>query len=489
MTPCNIPSQRFRWSSDNPADRYTVYDPAIGQPICMVQGGGPEQIGVAVRAADEAQRSWRRRPARVRGDVLTGIAQVLCEHADELARLETLETGKPLTQSRQEDMAACIQDFEFFGGLAGRLPGNCNDLGPILSVEFLEPYGVVGGIMPFNWPPVHFAAKVAPALAVGNAVVLKSSEQAPLTVARMVELASGVLPDDVLHVVPGLDAAGAALAAHPLVRKLSVTCSPETGRTVLSLAAIGITPALLELGGQNPVVIFEDADVDLAVAGVVEGAYFNQGEACTAASRVLVDERRYDELVPALGKAVRQLRVGSGFDPQTDVGPLACAVHQRRVQKWLEVARSEGAVIEAQAPSPADPRLARGYFVQPTLLTGLAPDSRAAREAINGPVTCVFPFRDDVEAIRLANATRFGLMAAIYSRDQTRALWAARQIEAGVVFVNNYNRNLLGTPSGGTRASGYGREHSLQTLHEFGYTKAVRLPSGILSPETWPWRA
>lgn len=475
-----------RWSSADPADRFAVYDPASGLPLREVQGGGAAQISAAVLEADEAQRSWRSRPARVRGDALAGIARVLREHADELARLETLENGKPLSQSRQADMEACIGAFEFFGGLAGRLPADCNDLGPILSVEFLEPYGVIGGILPFNWPPIHFAAKVAPALAVGNAVVLKPSEQAPLTVMRLTELACEVLPDDVLHVVPGLAAAGAALAAHRKVRKLSVTGSPETGRAVLRAAAERLTPALLELGGKNPVVVFEDADLDLAVAGVIEGAYFNQGEACTAASRVLVDERLHDALVAALSTAVRRLRVGHGLDPRTHVGPLVSAAQQRRVLEWLEIARGEGAAVAAQASPPADPRLAGGYFVPPTLLTGVDPDSRVAREEVFGPVTCVIPFRDEEEAVRLANSTEFGLVAAVYTREQARAMRVSRRIEAGVVFVNNYNRNLLGTPFGGTRSSGFGREHSVQTLHEFGYTKTIRLPSGLGDPPVWP---
>ena len=475
-----------RWSSSDPDDRFVVYDPASGEPLRIVQGGGAAQVDAAVRAADEAQRAWRRRPARERGRALAEVAQVLRGHADELARLETEENGKPLAQSRYTDLEACIGAFEFFGGLAGRLPSSCNDLGPIVSIEFLEPYGVVGGILPFNWPPIHFAAKAAPALAVGNTVVLKPGEQAPLTVLRLAELANQVLPADVLQAVPGTAAAGAALAGHPLVRKLSATGSPETGRRVLRAAAEHLTPTLLELGGKNPLLVFEDADLDLAAAGVIEGAYFNQGEACTAASRVLVHEQVHDALVARLGPAVRRLRVGDGLDPATHVGPLVSARQQRQVLEWLEIARAEGAVVAAQAPLPANARLAGGYFVAPTLLTGVGPGSRVAREEIFGPVTCVIPFSDEADAVRSANSTEFGLVAAVYTTDQARAMRVARQIEAGVVFVNNYNRNLLGTPFGGTRSSGYGREHAVATLHEFGYTKAIRLPSGLGEPLAWP---
>lgn len=482
----DIPIRTTRWSSDALEDRFVVENPATGDAIAVVQGGGPAQIDAAVHAAHQAyQTGWRKRPARERARILLAIANNVRAHADEIAHLETEENGKPFTQSRTLDVELCIAAFEFFANLIDKLPGELYDFGPITGTVFLEPFGVVGGIIPFNWPPIHFAGKTAPALAVGNAIVLKPGEQAPLTVMRLAELAREVLPDDVLHVVPGLGPAGAALAAHPLVRKLSFTGAPATGARVLRAAADNLTPTLLELGGKNPLVIFSDADLDLALAGTIEGAFFNQGEACTAASRILVHRSIHDRFVNALVPAVAKLKVGDGADPATHVGPLVTSQHKQRVLEYLEIGRKEGAKIAAQAPLPQEPRLRNGYFVPPTLFTGVRPEMRIAREEIFGPVTCVIPFENYEEAIAIANGTAFGLVAAVYSRDNELAMRASREIEAGIVFVNNFNRNILGTPFGGTKASGFGREHCIETLYEFGYRKAVRAPSGLGDIPRW----
>jgi len=477
---------RTRWSSDSPEDRFLVENPATGSTIASIQGGGAEQIDAAVRAANQAYRTkWRKRSARERGGILFEIARNVRAHADEIARLESEENGKPFTQARRLDVEFCIAGFEFFAGLVDKMPGQAFEFGPITGTVFLEPFGVVGGIIPFNWPPIHFAGKVAPALAVGNAIVLKPGEQAPLTVMRLAELAQEVIPDDVLHVVPGLGPAGAALAAHPLVRKLSFTGAPATGTRVLRAAADNLTPTLLELGGKNPLVIFADADLDLALAGTIEGGFFNQGEACTAASRILVHRSIHDRFVNALIPAVSRLKVGDGAEPETHVGPLVTSQHKQRVLEYLEIGRKEGARIAAQAPLPKDARLRNGYFVPPTLFVGVRPEMRIAREEIFGPVVCIIPFDGYEEAIEIANGTAFGLVAAVYTRDNELAMRASREIEAGIVFVNNFHRNLLGTPFGGTKASGFGREHCIETLYEFGYRKAVRSPSGLGEIPRW----
>lgn len=479
--------QHTRWSSHDPADQFVVENPATGAPLAVVQGSGTYEVSAAVNAAHHAfQAHWRNRPARERGKLLLEIAQVIRAHADEIARLETLENGKPFGQARYMDVEACIGSFEFFGALIEKLPGTYNDLGPILSTEFLEPYGVIGGIIPFNWPPIHFAAKTAPALAVGNTVVLKPGEQAPLAVMRLVELANSVLPEDVLHVVPGTGKTGAALVSHPLVRKLSFTGAPETGRKVLQAAANNLTPALLELGGKNPLLVFADAEVERALAAAVEGAFFNQGEACTAASRLLVHSSLRDVFVEKMIAAVRKLRVGDGLNPATHVGPLVTKQQQQRVLDYIAIGEQEGACIAAQAALPTDEALRNGFFVAPTLFTEVKPEHRIAREEIFGPVTCVIQFDTYEEAIAIANGTDFGLVAAVFTRDQQLAMRASRDLEAGIVFVNNYNRQFLGTPFGGIKASGYGREHCVQTLQEFGYTKAVRTLSGRGEAMQWP---
>jgi acyl-CoA reductase-like NAD-dependent aldehyde dehydrogenase len=474
------PLTRSRWSSAHQADQFAVENPATGELITVVQGSGPSEIESAVEAAREAFESdWRWRVPRERGEYLYKCARLLRAHADELAWIESLEVGKPINQARPFDVENLIWSFDYFGGLCDKLPANFVDFGPIDVVVRLEPYGVVAGIIPFNWPPIHTGAKTAPALAVGNTVVLKPGEQAPLTIMRIVELLNTILPKDVLHVVPGHGpSAGRALASHRHVRKISFTGSTTTGSAVLRAAAENITPVLLELGGNNPFVVFEDADIDRAVAGALEGAFYNQGEACTAASRLIVHRSIHDVFVAKLSCAVRGLRVGEGVDPKVHVGPLVTRAQQKKVLDYIDIGVREGAVIAAQAPLPAEPRLTAGFFAPPTLFVNVTPAMRIAKEEIFGPVACVMGFDTFQEAIRIANDTEYGLVAGVYSRNEETARRAARRIDAGIVFVNNYNRAVMGTPFGGTKASGYGREHSVDTLREFGRFKAVRTPNG-----------
>lgn len=482
----DVAVQRTRWSSDSAQDRFTVENPATGRTLAVVQGGGKEEVDRAVRAAHAAFDSdWRWRPPRERGRVLLTASSLLRQHADEIARLETLENGKPFTQSRPFDVENLIGAFEFFGGLADKLHGEFVDQGHIHSTILHEPYGVVGGVIPFNWPPIHTGSKAAPALAAGNTVVLKPGEQAPLTIMRIVELLQDVLPPDVLHVVPGGAAAGHALIAHPLVKKISFTGSTATGISVLKAAAENLTPALLELGGKNAFIVFEDADLERAVGDAIDAAFFNQGEACTAASRLLVHRGVYRQFVERFARAVARLKVGDGMDPGTHVGPLVTRAQQQRVLRYLEIARQEGGRIAAQAPLPTAPGAKDGFFVQPTFFVDVTPSMTIAREEVFGPVTYAMPFDDFDEAIGLANDSPYGLVAGVYSRDREVLMRAARRLDVGVVFANSFNRAILGTPFGGTKGSGYGREHAVQTLREFTRPKAVRTPSGEGEIPTW----
>jgi acyl-CoA reductase-like NAD-dependent aldehyde dehydrogenase len=466
---------RTRWSSASTDDQFVVLNPATGQPVTVVQGAGPDEVDQAVRAAHAAHLSWKQRPARERGHYLRQIADILRARADEIAELESLEMGKPITQARQFDVEAAIAIFDYFGSVVEVLPNQARDYGPVLDVTTLEPYGVIAGIVPFNWPPIHTAGKIAPALAVGNAVVLKPPEQTPSVVLRMVELIQSVLPDRVVHAVPGKGEVGAKLAGHPLVGKVSFTGSPRTGAAVLRTTAANLTPTLMELGGKNPLVVFDDADLHEALLAAVDGGFFNQGEACTAASRILVQDSIYAEFAAKLCAAVSRLRVGDGADPATDVGPLVTQEQQQQVLEYLKIGEAEGARIAAQAPLPDDPQLADGFYVAPTVLTGVTPDMRVATEEIFGPVVALIRFSDEDEAVRIANDTPFGLVGAVFSQNTDRALRVSRQIRAGAVFVNNYHRIAIGTGFGGVGHSGFGREHAQETLAEYGYTKTIRL--------------
>ena len=477
---------RTRWSSASTDDQFVVENPATGQAVTVVQGAGAVEVDQAVRKAHVAHLRWKQRPARERGAYLRKIAEVIRAHADEIAALESLEMGKPITQARQFDVEAAIAIFEYFAGAVEAMPSQARDYGPVLDVSTLEPYGVIAGIVPFNWPPIHTAGKVAPALAVGNAIVLKPPEQAPSVVLRMVELIGSVLPERVVHAVPGRGETGAALAGHRLIGKVSFTGSPKTGSAVLRTAANNLTPALMELGGKNPLLVFDDANLPEALVAAVDGGFFNQGEACTAASRILVQDSIYAEFSEKLCAAVTRLRVGDGADPGTDVGPLVTRAQQQQVLNYLKIGVAEGATIAAQAPLPDDPQLAAGFFVAPTVLTDVVPRMRVAREEIFGPVVTLTRFADEDEAVRIANSTPFGLVAAVFTQDSDRALRVSRQIKAGAVFVNNYHRISIGTGFGGVGHSGFGREHAQETLAEYGYTKTIRLAARREELSYWP---
>lgn len=474
-----------RWSSEDPDDQFVIDDPATGEPLATVQGAGAEQVDAAVRTAHAAHYDWRARTPRDRGAYLLKAAEAIREHAEEIALLESSDNGKPVSQARG-DVAGAVAALQMFGSLCEAMPGSVRDSGDMLDITMLEPYGVVAGIVPFNWPPVHTGGRpLAPALAVGNAVVIKPPEQAPLSVLRTAELVASVLPDDVVHVLPGPGATGARLAGHPLVGKISFTGAPTTGVAVIKTAADNLTPAVMELGGKNPFVIFEDADLDSALPWAVEGAYFNAGQACTAASRVLVHASIYDEVAERYGAAVERLRVGPGSDPATHVGPVVTAAHRRRVVDYIDIGVAEGATIAAQAPLPEDPALAGGYYVSPTLFTGVTREMRIANEEIFGPVVALISFEDEDDAISIANGTDFGLVAAVFTGDAERQIRVGRAIQAGIVFINSYSRSFLGTPFGGTGRSGFGREGSYETLAEYGHTKSLRLPAGVGKTLRW----
>jgi acyl-CoA reductase-like NAD-dependent aldehyde dehydrogenase len=477
----------YRWSSSDEKDRFPVEDPATGAVITVVQGGGPAEVNAAVEAAHHAfEKDWRWRTPAERARFLVECAEVLESHADELAELVSRENGKPIIDARSFDIATLIGEFRFYAGLVDRLPDELYDEGNLYAKIVREPLGVTGGIIPFNWPPIHTGGKITPAIAMGNTVVLKPSEQAPLTTMRIIELLNTVLPPDVLHAVPGWGPPnGQALAANPLVRMVSLTGSAKAGAAVGQTAAANITPVLLELGGKNPYIVFDDADIDRVVRDALEGGYFNKGEACTAASRVLIQRGIHGTFIERLGAGVRALKTGSGADPATHVGPCVTKAQQEKVLDYIRIGVEEGASIVAQGALPEDPELANGFYVAPTLFDGVTRSMRIAQEEIFGPVVSVITFDTEDEAVAIANESEYGLLSAVYTSDSERLFRVARRIDAGMVLANNYFRGVLGIPFGGIKHSGHGREHAIETLREFSYAKMVRYPSGTGSIPSW----
>jgi acyl-CoA reductase-like NAD-dependent aldehyde dehydrogenase len=469
-----------RWTTDDPGvESFTVFEPATGGRLADFRLTSPEEVDRVVTRADEAFRSWRRTTPRQRAALLRRAAQVLRDRSDEIAEIESRETGKPLEISSGYDMVVCAESFEFFASVALGSHGEFFPGGPIDTHTFGEPYGVVAGIIPFNWPPIHTSAKLAPALAAGNVVVLKPPEQCPLAVLRIIELLEPIFPPGVIQAVPGTGSiTGAALVAHPLVRRISFTGSPNAARAVLVGAAMNLTGAMLELGGKDPLIVFPDADLDDAVRGAIEGSFFNQGEACTQSSRLIVHRDVVEEFTARFVAATSRLKVGDGLQPGTHIGALISAGHRDRVEAYIAIGETEGATIAYRGELSHTSHNAHGYFVPPVVFTGVTKDMRIAREEIFGPVIAIMSFDSYDEAIEIANSTDFALVAGVYTRDDGRARAASRDIDAGTVFVNNYNRMFLGTPFGGNRSSGYGREHAAETVREYSRTKSVRYPSG-----------
>lgn len=479
---------KTKWSSELPENEITVYDPATGKPSFILKGSGTEEVNRAIDFAyDVFKKEWRNVTCLERGKLLLKAAALLEENMEELAKLESVENGKPVYQSRG-DVNDCINSFRLFGGMctSSNLPSHVHNSGPVANVSTLEPFGVVGAICPFNWPPIHAGAKIAPALAVGNVIVIKTPDQNPSVIMKICEIVNQVLPEGVLTCINGKGAAGAAISSNPKVRYLSFTGSPNTGRAVSKSAAENLIPLTMELGGKNPLIVFEDADVETATRDILDAAFYNQGEACTAASRILIHESLYDQIVPRLIKAVPKLRVGHPLDPKTHVGPIVSRLQQEKILSYLEIGVKEGAVIAAQAEIPSEEEYKDGFWIKPTLFTNVTPDMRIMKEEIFGPVTCVIPFKTYDEAIEIANGTAFGLVAGIYSKSFETCWKATRDIDAGTFFINNYNRmTLLGSPFGGCKESGYGRERYADTLKEYGMVKTRKFATGIGQVGQW----
>ncbi len=466
---------------------FEVLEPARARPLATVVAASDDTVDQAVRDSRRAYEDvWRGLSPKERGALMRLLASRIRDQAEEIAEICAREVGKPVRDALRVDVLSCHSSFDYYAGVAESIHGEILDQGAIEARVVYEPYGVVAAILPFNWPPIHFSKKCAPALAAGNTVVIKPGEQAPLTVLRLVEIANEILPPGVINAVSGLGA-GPALAAHPRVERITFTGATATGRKVMASAAQNLTFTTLELGGKNALVVLDDADVSEAVRTAVEGMFYNQGEACTSTSRLVVHASLYEDFAAQFVEATRQLVVGDPLHAATDIGPLVDERQQQRVEEYIRKGVSDGARILYQGVVPDNPELSAGCFVAPTVFGDVTPEMTIAQEEIFGPVAALMRFDTDDAAVEIVNGTEYGLTAALCTRDEARAARLAARLEVGMVFVNNYTRrNFIGSPFGGVKGSGYGREYAAETVHEFVRAKNVRFPSGRGVIPVWP---
>ncbi len=457
-------------------ERFSTSDPATGAELATVARGDADDVDAAVSAARSAfYGTWRDVPVFDRARHLRALSDAVSSHANALVEMESLDSGKPLSQART-DVTVAAKYFEYYAGIADKIQGDTIPVSPeVFSFATREPYGVTGHIVPWNYPLQIAARTVAPSLAAGNCVVLKPAEETPMSAVVLGELAlEAGLPAGVVNVVPGLgEEAGAALARHPGIDHLAFTGSPEVGRQVMRSAADNITPVSLELGGKSPHVVLADADIEAAVPFIVKALIQNAGQTCSAGSRVVVDRTVRDDLVDAVRAAFDDVTIGRGID-DPDLGPLISQQQLERVLGYVERGRQEGATLVAGGDRLEDDKRPGGYFVPPTMFTDVAPSAAIAQDEIFGPVLSVLDYDDIAQGLRIANDSRFGLVAAVWTRDIDRALWLARELEAGQIFINTYGAGGgVEMPFGGWKNSGFGRDKGLEAIREYTQVKTV----------------
>lgn len=479
-----------KWQAPAKGGTFPVIDPATEELVHRAPSGTKEDINAAVKAARLAfdQGPWPRLSGRERAKVLRRISDIILARKHDLARLEVIDNGKPLPEAiwDMEDTAGC---FAFYAGLAEELDDNPEEAIALAEPRFSskvvrEPIGVAGAIIPWNYPLLMASWKVAPALAAGCTMVLKPSELTPLTALELGAIVEEAgLPAGVLNIVTGLGAdAGQPLSEHPGVDKLAFTGSVPTGAKIMAAAARDIKNVSLELGGKSPFVVFADSDIEKAVEWIMFGIFWNQGQVCSATSRVLVEDSLYPALMERLVAESAKIRIGNGLEDGTLLGPLVSKGQYDKVLAAIERGKAEGAVVAGGGKRPAG--LDKGYFLEPTILTDMAEDSFVWTEEIFGPVVCVRPFRDEADAIRMANDSRFGLAAAVMSKDKARCERVARAFRAGIVWINCSQPTFTEAPWGGYKQSGIGRELGRWGLSNYLETKQI---TSFNSEEPWGW--
>ena len=467
---------------------FTTLNPHDGSVLANVAEAGVADVDRAVEAAAAAFPAWSSLQASARGRLLLMLADAIEGAADELATIESLDTGHPIRDSRNLDVMRTAATFRYFGGMADKVQGDVIPVEPgFLNYVLREPLGVVGQIVPWNFPLMFCSWKMGPALAAGNTVVLKPAGLTPLSSLRIAELMAEVgIPAGVVNVVPGRGrVAGEHLAAHPDVRKIAFTGSTATGRRIVELSASNVKRVQLELGGKGANIVFADANIEAAVGGSAFAIFHNQGQACIAGSRLIIHESIADDFVSRFVALAESIRVGDPLDQATEMGPLTSAGHRDRVLGYVDVAREEGGEILTGGTAPDDPALAAGYYLRPTVVRA-DPSSRVCREEVFGPFVTITTFRSDEEAIRIANDVEYGLGGGLWTRDLSRAHLLARQIRSGMVWINSYKRVNPGSPFGGTGLSGYGREMGFEAIREYTEPKSVWVNVDAAIPPFYP---
>lgn len=465
------------WVDARSGATFATVNPATGQEITQVAEARAEDVDLAVQAARAAMKdnAWRRMNPHKRARLLWKLADAIEANADELAALETADNGKPYFESRKVDLPSIVENFRYFAGMADKIEGSTIPVGgAFLNYTLREPVGVVGIITPWNFPLSLAAWKVAPALATGNAVVLKPAEQTPLTALRLGELAAEVgFPTGVLNVVPGFGpTAGSALVKHPGVDAIAFTGSTDVGRIVMREAADTLKKVSLELGGKSPNIVFADADLKAAVRGAITGIFYGKGEVCAAGSRVLVERSVYDAFVEQFAARAESMTIGDPMESTTRLGAIVSEEQVARIMEYVEAGKAEGARLVTGGERGAVN--GKGNFVKATVFADVTPEMKIAREEIFGPVAAVIPFEDEDDAVSIANGTIYGLAAGVWTRDVAKAHRLAEEIHAGTVWVNTYNQYDSASPFGGYKLSGFGRDLGWESaLEKYTQVKSV----------------
>jgi phenylacetaldehyde dehydrogenase len=468
------------WVDSVSGKTFPTYDPSTGEVLATVAEGDRADIDLAVKAARQAFEAgpWRKMSASERGRLIWKLGDLIDQHLEEFAFLESLDNGKPLTVARAADVPLAAELFRYMAGWATKLEGNTIPLSvpytpkaKYLSYTLRDPIGVVGQIIPWNFPLLMAAWKLGPALATGCTIILKPAEQTPLSALRLGELiCEAGFPEGVVNIVPGYgESAGAALAAHMDVDKVAFTGSTEVGRMIVHAAAGNLKKVSLELGGKSPNVIFKDANLEVAIPGAASAIFFNHGQCCCAGSRLYVEKPVFDRVVEGIAENASKIQVGAGLNPETQMGPLVSEEQLDRVCGYLESGFSQGAKALAGGHKAGE----KGYFVEPTVLVNTTDEMKVVQEEIFGPVVAAMPFSDPEELTSRANENVYGLAAGVWTNDISKAHRTAELIKAGTVWINCYNIFDAALPFGGYKQSGWGREMGHEVLNNYTQTKAV----------------